>query len=470
MTDHKNEIDRAGSTADPGRARQRRLKRDGGIDVPSPSTSASRHRGSDHRAIIPDEATIKERLASANVKLPANLMPSLQVKLSSKLMPGKRKSAKSHSTLNTRTMENGIPGRSLRRKGEPKRKETMYEATDHSETQRISNPEKGFLPRKKGRVFEARGEASPPVMVRGGMGGMAFGRVASSRLSKQKPPRRRIDVPLNAHGAEMRLPAVPYPRLGWRAISLLMVMMMVASLFLIWKAPVFQVTKMQAEGLKRLTVSDLNAVMRATGKSVFTINPKNLDQALHQAFPELAKISIKLNLPASVKVVVTEREPIISWVQDGNETWVDADGVSFPPRGETTKPLVKVEGHGILPGSSQGSPADSLQELPDSQVAATTAITPTITPTLKLSPELITAILALGEKMPADTLLVYDSVHGLGWNDPKGWEVFFGSEDQDMEMKLSVYQALVSKLESEGIQPALISVEYVHAPYYRMER
>jgi hypothetical protein len=72
--------------------------------------------------------------------------------------------------------------------------------------------------------------------------------------------------------------------------------------------------------------------------------------------------------------------------------------------------------------------------------------------------------------MPADTLLVYDSEHGLGWNDPNGWEVFFGAEDQDMEMKLMVYQALVDRLQSEGIQPALISVEYVHAPYYRMER
>jgi len=43
-------------------------------------------------------------------------------------------------------------------------------------------------------------------------------------------------------------------------------------------------------------------------------------------------------------------------------------------------------------------------------------------------------------------------------------------EDQDMEMKLSVYQAMVDRLQSEGIQPALISVEYVHAPYYRTER
>ncbi len=342
----------------------------------------------------------------------------------------------------------------------------MFESSPHTETQRITNPDKGFLPRKKTRVFDARSEASPPVMVRGGMGGMAFGRVASSRLSKQKPPRRRIDVPLNVTGAEMRLPAVPFPRLGWRAISLLMVLMMAACLFLIWKAPVFQVSGMEVIGLKRLTVSDLNAVMKTFGKSVFTINPNSLNASLKEAFPELAKISVKVNLPASVKVVVTEREPIISWVQDGSETWVDAQGVSFPPRGEPVQPLVKVEGHGTPPSSDQAAAAQDLQILPDGETLATT----TITPTLKLSTDMVSSILALSAKMPADTVLVYDSEHGLGWNDPKGWDVFFGAEDQDMQMKLSVYQALVDRLESEGIQPALISVEYVHAPYYRMER
>ncbi len=73
--------------------------------------------------------------------------------------------------------------------------------------------------------------------------------------------------------------------------------------------------------------------------------------------------------------------------------------------------------------------------------------------------------------MPEGTVLVFDSEHGLGWNDPNGgWDVFFGNEDEDMDMKLAVYQALVERLKTEGIQPALISVEYVHAPYYRMER
>ena len=40
----------------------------------------------------------------------------------------------------------------------------------------------------------------------------------------------------------------------------------------------------------------------------------------------------------------------------------------------------------------------------------------------------------------------------------------------DIQMKLTVYQAIVAELQSKGITPALINVEHVQAPYYRMER
>ncbi len=114
---------------------------------------------------------------------------------------------------------------------------------------------------------------------------MAFGRSASSRLRKQRSPRRRIDVPLNVPGAEVRLPSLPFLHLGWRAVSLMMVLMMSASLFLIWKAPVFQINTVEAKGLQRLTVGDLNAVMGTFGKSVFAINPISLDDDTTPGIP-----------------------------------------------------------------------------------------------------------------------------------------------------------------------------------------
>ncbi len=465
MTDLERKFKPQSSTTDQGRARKRKLKRDG-TEVSSQSEAGSGHRRTERRVSSRNGPTIRERLVSAKVKQPETLLPSLQEKLSSTLEAISHPVGSNQSPRKLTSSPHGVINRSPRRKADTRRTDSLFESTPNTETQRIVNSRGGALPRKNRRVFDARADAAPPVMVRGGMGGMAFGRVASSKLGKNRQPKRRIDVPLNVTGAELRLPSIPFVHLGWRAVSLLMVLMMLASLFLVWKAPVFQVNIVEAKGLQRLTAGDLNTVMGVIGQSVFTLNPAVLDENLQQAFPEFSKISIKLGLPASIKVVVTEREPVIAWVQDGNESWVDAEGISFPPRGTPAYTLVKVEGHGNPPGITPVASPQETQVIPEG-IPGSTANTPTV---LRLSPELVTAILALGAKMPADTVLVYDSVHGLGWNDPKGWEVFFGSEDQDMEMKLTVYQALVDRLENEGIQPAMISVEYVHAPYYRMER
>jgi cell division protein FtsQ len=441
--------------AELGRARKRKLKRQN-LDVTSTQSEHPPRLGRPgwQRASSRGGPSPREGLVAGQIRVKADDLSSLKVKLSSRLSPDSQASKPS------------VPRRARRRAGES-RSASLVEATSRAETQRMNSPEKGYVPLKNRRVYDARTEAEPPVMVRGGMGGMAFGRVAQSHLQKSRTPRRRIDLPLRVPGAEVRLPAIPLVHLGWRAVSLLMVLLMSASLVLMWKAPIFMVGNAEASGLKRLTVSDLNAVMGTYGKSVFTLNPGSLREALRQAFPEFSKVSVRVNLPSRVKVVVTERQPVISWTQDGVESWVDAQGVSFPPRGAPKNPLVQVEGYGT-PAS------DTTAGITDDKNGVTSAILPSQNPSkpaLQLSHELVSAILALGAKMPAETVLVYDSQRGLGWNDPiGGWDVFFGNEDQDMDMKLAIYQALVERLNSEGIKPALISVEYVHAPYYRMQR
>jgi len=445
----------------------RKIKRQGGSATSiHGDIKAGQGRNGKGRAARRTGASIREKLVASNINIPAPSIHSIQEKISSAVSRGSKQIQKSRSSRKSSALPGSFSPGNSRHHSENPRSGSIYEATPRTETQRKTSGDRVFRPMKNQRVYDAHSEVVPPVMVRGGMGGMTFGRAASSRMQKRKSPRRRIDVPLNIPGAEVRLPSIPMVHLGWRAISLLMVVMMAASLILIWKAPVFQVNAIEAEGLQRLTAGDLNAVLATFGKSVFSLDPKGLEEALQQAFPELSSASVKVGLPSSVKVVVAEREPVIAWSQDGTEFWLDAEGVSFPPRGNPANPLVRVEGHGDLPildsDTSPGTAQNMAAEMPS-------GVSPTFQ-SIKQSTNLVSSILVLGTKMPPDTLLVYDSEHGLGWNDPNGWEVFFGAEDEDIDMKLSVYQTLVEHLQSEGIQPALISVEYVHAPYYRMER
>ncbi len=453
------------TSKDLGRARQRKMKRDGVSTTPAaPGTPATRR--TTRRSPAQDEGpTTREQRVSNKVKLPNLNIPDVPGKIGAKLTTSPKKTVKKVAAASGDLVDKAAQSISRPRR-QARKPENTYQAAAHAETQRKTRSDEGFVLRKNRRVYEAHSDSTPPVMVRGGMSGMAFGRTATSRVNKQKAPKRRIDVPLHVPGSEVRLPSLPMLRVGWRAVSFFMVVMMAACLVLIWKAPVFQVRSLQVVGLERLTMSDLNAVARAAGKSIFTIDPQKVDESLQQAFPELSKISVKVNLPASVKVVVTERVPVISWIQDGNEVWIDEDGYSFPVRGTISTTLVRVEGQGIPPtiALDESNTADSIE------ISSQVPISSTVVPSFRMAPDLVSAILSLGAKMPPDTLLVYDNEHGLGWNDPKGWDVFFGAEDKDMEMKLAVYQSLVERLESQGIQPALISVEYVHAPYYRMER
>ena len=86
-----------------------------------------------------------------------------------------------------------------------------------------------------------------------------------------------------------------------------------------------------------------------------------------------------------------------------------------------------------------------------------------------MTPDLVKAVLVLSKQAPKNTALVYDAQHGLGWKDARGWEVYFG-DAQDVTMKLRVYKAIINQLMADDTQPTLVSVEYVHAPYYRLEK
>jgi hypothetical protein len=84
--------------------------------------------------------------------------------------------------------------------------------------------------------------------------------------------------------------------------------------------------------------------------------------------------------------------------------------------------------------------------------------------------ELVSSILTLSQKIPENSPITYDSQHGIGWFDPRGWQVYFGSDGENMDVKWKVYWKTFKRLKKAGILPALISVEHIHAPYYRLER
>jgi len=306
--------------------------------------------------------------------------------------------------------------------------------------------------REKVREAKARGSSyekrrSPPVMVRGGIAGPPL----PLRKTTNSRAKRRYDLTLSVPGAEMRLPALPQISIDLRLLSGVMVAVLGLLIYYLWNSPSFHVEGAKIIGLQRLNSRDINAIMNLEGESIFAIDPQVLEQKAREAFPEFALVKVDVGMPANVDITVEERLPILTWRQEGRTVLVDANGIAFPQRdqGDST-PAMVVEAFDSPPIMQN-----------ESALAGS--------PVQFIPVEMVSAILSMSAQAPDETPVVYDSKHGLGWKDTRGWEVYFG-DALDIDMKLRVYNAMLKELQDDGVQPVLISVEYIHRPYYRLER
>lgn len=310
---------------------------------------------------------------------------------------------------------------------------------------------RGQRPRKSSSSSTRRSRGAvisnlPPILVRGGI-------AASASKYRPKRTRRRYDIALNNQGAEMRLPSIPNIAIGWRLLSVILTVGLGFVIYTIWNSSMFRVSMIDVAGLVRLTDQEINSVINVIGKSILFVNPSIIEEQLHTAFPELAETAVNIDLPNKVTINVLERQPVLTWQEDGKTVWVDEDGVIFPVH-EDGDPGLTVVATGLLSVS-----ANDPETLEGGEEHSQT-----------LPGDLVSAILTLSKEVPEGTPMQYDSEHGLGWQDPRGWNVYFGSSSEDMELKLKVYKKIYKRLKKAGIRPGFISVENIHAPYYRLER
>ncbi len=313
---------------------------------------------------------------------------------------------------------------------------------------------------RKPRTFHSGSpNKMPPVLMRSG-----FTTMAQPKKKKSKAPKRRYDIALSSPGVEIRLPAMPSVRLGWRLVSAALAVGLLFLLYHFWTAPIYQVQAAELEGHHYLNSETVNHMLNLYNKPIFMVDPQKMETDLQRAFPGLmVDSSVQIVLPATVIVTVHEREPLIAWQQGSEVIWIDANGISFVPIGENDS-LIAVSATGPPPAPIVI--LDGQEEL-DDEINPLDEI---LTPEAFMIPEMVAAIMTMSEQAPEGVPLAYDPQHGLGWHDKKrGWDVYFGMDVSNIVEKLIVYKAIRKQLKADGISPVMISVEHIHAPYYRLE-
>jgi hypothetical protein len=250
-----------------------------------------------------------------------------------------------------------------------------------------------------------------------------------------------VDVPLSTPGAEIRLPAVPAVSNKWRVLSGLLTISLLVGLILLAQSSFFQVNEIAMEGLERYSAGEISQAINVTGSSIFFINPERVKEDLILTYPGLSEVDVKLKWPAQVLISLEERTPVLAWNWDGHVRWVDQNGVAFDPD-DTAVDVIQVNSS-MLPPTIEDRFVD---------------------------PRLVDTVAALAHYLPEDVEMIFDADHGLGWKDSRGWVVYFGFNDDDAVKKMNVYLSLVDYLQGKRISPAVINVENLDSPYFRMER
>lgn len=274
--------------------------------------------------------------------------------------------------------------------------------------------------------------------------------------------RKRMYVSTGSTGSEVRMPSLPRINLSWRFLSGTIAVIMALGLFLMKSSDIFTVSMINLMGGVRIPAEEISASLDISGQSIVDVVPGDIESEILTKFPDIKSAKVSISLPANLSVTIEERIPALVWLENEEPRfWVDQEGFTFPIRGEATLPI-QVHSNGEPPHNIGYNPAYS-------STVTNFDTTSEESRELSVDPQFVSAVQKINSMIPAGSPLLFDRESGLGWTDPHGWKVYFGTDLEQIDLKLVEYDRIVQAILDKNLQPTMISLEFLRAPYYRME-
>ncbi len=315
--------------------------------------------------------------------------------------------------------------------------------------------------RKSQRAQQMPAIQNTPIFVRRGIVGTPVVHRTRTQV------KRRVVLPLQ-NGGEVSIPGLPIIRPGWRLLSIFIAMSLGIFLALASFSGLFDVASVSISGLQRNNSTDVVSILQLANRPIYTIDPQEVLEKINRSFPEFYDAQVEVKFPAHVYIQVRERQPVIAWQYDNLTLWIDQEGYIFSPRG-TTEGIITVL-------STEGPPRlkvpMSAEEIEQLSLEIGEEINEIVV--LKDGPvdtDFIQELLYLQARMPEIETISYNPSDGFGWHDNReNCNVYFGHRLNNLDQKLLLYETIKTYLSENGLNPGLISVAYIKAPFYRLEQ
>ncbi len=234
------------------------------------------------------------------------------------------------------------------------------------------------------------------------------------------------------------------PRVNPRLVSgiLSLLLTLAASAFTFF--PFFRVQTPVISGSTRMSAEEITYYTGLRNLPIYQVDPEMIRSTLLKRYPEIRDISVSLEYPSSVNIIIEQRNPLIEWDFGGSKFWIDEDGTVM---NENLSPEKQVY---VLADSFPGAKNRADRKIP-----------------AKFSRKTVDSILHLGRILPEGKTLFFTYENGFGWDTDTGYRLWLGMNDTALEEKLAMAESLKNYFLEEEIEPDMLSLEFTHAPYYR---
>lgn len=233
-------------------------------------------------------------------------------------------------------------------------------------------------------------------------------------------------------------------RTSARILSLISAALFALALGLYLRLPDFRVTSVQIYGHENVNPEELIYYTGMKNQAIGTVDPEVIERNIFRRYPENRAISVHAALPNRLDVYFEQRVAAVEWNFGGSRFWIDEEGFVFNENLSASPEII------VYANSFPGAMNRNDRTVPK-----------------KFRKEIVDSARRIFAVKPAESRLNFTYDNGYGWDSGKGYMLWIGVNDSGLNEKMAMANGLDRYFKANEIEPEMLSLEFINAPYYR---